>query len=192
MASANGTGNVKASNCNTAAATVATEAEFRQQLKLCCHCPRAACSLQLAAARFYFRQAAVATATAGNDNFNFRFRLVQLLTLNMVSICSRTPSALRHSKRSNILAKDVNRNIQKLSRRTKREREREGDKNDRQSKVFCQSNSNNNNHYANLAIFRCTSSQLSAGICIAETPPAMPVQMPSRLAHWHTGADSWQ
>lgn len=54
MASANGTGNVKASNCNTAEAT---EAEFRQQLKLCCHCPRAACSLQLAAARFYFRQA---------------------------------------------------------------------------------------------------------------------------------------
>lgn len=86
------------------------------------------------------RQAATATATktatAGNDNFNFRFRLVQLLTLNMVSISSRTPSALRHSKRSNILAKDVNRNIQKLSRRTESKRERVGDKNDRQSKVF--------------------------------------------------------
>lgn len=53
---------------------------------------------------------------------------LQLLTLNIVSTCSRTPSALRHSKRSNILEKDVNRNIQKLSRKRRRWQETRGKK----------------------------------------------------------------
>lgn len=113
---------------------------------------------------------------------------LQLLTLNMVSTCSRTPSALRHSKRSNILAKDVNRNIQKL-KMEKMTRER--GKKDSQSKVFFFTRATAETTTTTIQIW-LFSAALQVNFLLAFAFASANAQQVGSLAHWqHSPSPGW-
>lgn len=147
---------------------------------LCSSCWCLYCS----GAQFLFPPGTDCAMTTSTSDSDF-----QLLTLYMDSICSRTPSALRHSKRSNILAKDVNRNIQNWSKSKSKSKKRKTKKCCQQKFLWHSNNlnrnNNNNNSKSGYFPLHLKSTFLLAfalRICPAAGCLVLPVRLSDRLA----------